>query len=147
MPPVEQALTSYLFPDLASSLTLPTKPLRASSAHVGKGYVAAGQAGSCLHTMAVLQVYLADLLKELDEGEGFNVEDISELSFGLCQKSFCQMAKVFLYPRAGYVPKVPSVTPQPVVMQAFSPPPFREPAQQKLYTSTELPRGERPTNC
>ncbi len=33
--------------------------------------------------MAVLQAYLADLLKELDEGEGFNVEDISELSFGL----------------------------------------------------------------
>ncbi len=34
--------------------------------------------------MAVLQAYLADLLKELDEGEGFNVEDISELSFKLC---------------------------------------------------------------
>ncbi len=42
------------------------------------------------------------------------------------------MAKVFLYPRAGYVPKVPSVTPHPDVLQAFSPPPFREPDQQKL---------------
>ena len=42
------------------------------------------------------------------------------------------MAKVFLYPRAGYVPKVPSVITQPIVLQAFSPPPFREPDQQKL---------------
>ncbi len=75
-------LESYLSPDLASSLkapTLHTKPLRASSVLVGKGYVAAGQAGSCLHTMVVLQAYQADLLKELDEGEGFNAEDISEL--------------------------------------------------------------------
>ncbi len=40
---------------------------------------AAGQAGSCLHTMAVLQAYQADLLKELDEGEGFSADDISEL--------------------------------------------------------------------
>ncbi len=42
------------------------------------------------------------------------------------------MAKAFLYPRAGYVPKVPSVTPRPVILQAFSPPPIREPDQQKL---------------
>ncbi len=42
------------------------------------------------------------------------------------------MAKAFLYPRAGYVPKVPSVTPQPIILQAFCPPPFREPDQQKL---------------
>ncbi len=42
------------------------------------------------------------------------------------------MAKILLYPRAGYVPKVPSVTPQPVILQAFSPPPFREPDWQKL---------------
>ncbi len=71
MPLVEQMLASYLSPDAASSLkalTLPTKLLRTSSALVGKGYAAAGQAGSCLHTMAVLQAYQADLLKELDEG-------------------------------------------------------------------------------
>ncbi len=42
------------------------------------------------------------------------------------------MAKAFLYPQAGYVPKVPSVTPQPIVLQAFCPPAFREPDQQKL---------------
>ncbi len=82
MPHVEQTLASYLSPDAASSLkapTLPTKPLHTSSALVGKGYAAAGQAGSCLHTMAVLQAYQADLLKELDEGEGFSAEDIREL--------------------------------------------------------------------
>ncbi len=73
MPRVEQTLASYLY------LTLPTKPLRTSSALVGKGYAAAGQAGSCLHTMAVLQAYQADLLKELDEGEGFGADDICEL--------------------------------------------------------------------
>ncbi len=82
MPRVEQTRASYLSPDAASSLkapTLPTKPLRTSSALVGKGYAAAGQAGSCLHTMAVLQAYQADLLKELDEGEGFSADDIREL--------------------------------------------------------------------
>ncbi|KAI2653716.1 PTS system lactose-specific EIICB component [Labeo rohita] len=41
--------------------------------------MAAGQAGSCLHTMSVLQAYQADLLKELDEGEEIKDSDISEL--------------------------------------------------------------------
>ncbi len=42
------------------------------------------------------------------------------------------LAKSFLYPREGYVPKVPSSVPRPVVLQAFCPPPFREPDQEKL---------------
>ncbi len=42
------------------------------------------------------------------------------------------LAKAFLYPRAGYVPKVPSSVPRSVVLQAFCPPPFREPDQEKL---------------
>ncbi|KAL0174633.1 hypothetical protein M9458_030601, partial [Cirrhinus mrigala] len=42
------------------------------------------------------------------------------------------LAKAFLYPRSGYVPKVASLAPRPVVLQAFCPPPFREPDQQKL---------------
>ncbi|KAI2646546.1 Transposon Ty3-G Gag-Pol polyprotein [Labeo rohita] len=58
---------------------LPSKPLRVTSALVGKGYTAAGQAGACLHTMSVLQAYQADLLKELDEGEEIKDSDISEL--------------------------------------------------------------------
>ncbi len=54
-----------------------------TAAHIfstgGQGVRNAGQAGSCLHTMTVLQAYQADLLKELDEGEGVNAEDIKEL--------------------------------------------------------------------
>ncbi|KAI2647063.1 Filamin-A-interacting protein 1 [Labeo rohita] len=37
------------------------------------------------------------------------------------------LSKAFLYPRLGYVPKVPSSTQRPVVLQAFCPPPFRDP--------------------
>ncbi len=42
------------------------------------------------------------------------------------------LAKAFLYPFAGYIPKVPSSVPRPVVLQAFCPPAFREPDQEKL---------------
>ncbi|KAI2647884.1 ORF V: Enzymatic polyprotein [Labeo rohita] len=82
MPRVEQTLASYLSPGSASSLkapALPTKPLRVTSALVGKGYTAASQAGACLHTMSVLQAYQADLLKELDEGEEIKDADIEEI--------------------------------------------------------------------
>lgn len=41
---------------------------------VGKAYTVAGQAGGALHTMAVLQAYQADLLKDLDGGEGLAPE-------------------------------------------------------------------------
>ncbi len=42
------------------------------------------------------------------------------------------MARVFLYPRPRYVPKVPSVVPRPVILQAFFPPPFWDADQEKL---------------
>ncbi len=67
-----ETLATYLSPSAASSLkapVLPTKLLHVSSALVGKGYTAAGKAGACLHTMAVLQAYQADLLKEQDGRE------------------------------------------------------------------------------
>ncbi|KAI2649255.1 Transposon Ty3-G Gag-Pol polyprotein [Labeo rohita] len=79
MPRVQQTLASYLSPSGASSLkapTLPSKPLRTTSALVGKGYSAAGQAGACLHTMSVLQAYQADLLKGLAEGEKVDLEEL-----------------------------------------------------------------------
>ncbi|KAI2644940.1 Transposon Ty3-G Gag-Pol polyprotein [Labeo rohita] len=82
IPRVEQTLASYLSPEVSSSLkapVLPTKPLRTTSVLVGKGYSAAGQAGSCLHTMAVLQAYQADLLKELDDSDEISKDNISEL--------------------------------------------------------------------
>lgn len=43
------------------------------------------------------------------------------------------LAKAFLYPRLVYVPKVPYFAPWPIILQAFCPPPFWEPDQQKLY--------------
>ncbi|MCJ8738081.1 hypothetical protein PDJAM_G00031590 [Pangasius djambal] len=82
MPQVDQTLASYLSPGVASSLkapALPSRPLRTTSALVGKGYAAAGQAGACLHTMAVLQAYQADLLKELDEDVGMASGHVTEL--------------------------------------------------------------------
>ncbi|KAI2660342.1 RNA-directed DNA polymerase from mobile element jockey [Labeo rohita] len=57
------------------------------------------------------------------------------------------LAKAFLYPRAGYVPKVPSSTPRPVVLQAFCPPPFREPDQQKLICNCASTGHIHPQSC
>ncbi|KAI2647034.1 NLR family CARD domain-containing protein 3 [Labeo rohita] len=61
------------------------------------------------------------------------VGDLQALSVAPSPLEFTPgMIKAFLYPRPGYVPKVPTNTPQQVVLQAFCPPPFREPDQQKL---------------
>ncbi|KAL0177470.1 hypothetical protein M9458_026364 [Cirrhinus mrigala] len=61
------------------------------------------------------------------------VGDLQALSVAPSHLEFAPgITKAFLYPRLGYVPKVPTNTPQPVVLQAFCPPPFREPDQQKL---------------
>ncbi len=43
------------------------------------------------------------------------------------------MARAFLYSRLGYVPKVPSYVPRPIILQAFCPPPFRDSDQEKLF--------------
>lgn len=53
---VEQTLASYLSPSTASSLKAPTLPTKA--------YTAAVQAGACQHTMSILQVYQADMLRD-----------------------------------------------------------------------------------
>lgn len=82
MPRAEQTLASYLSPGSASSIknpTLPTKPLKITSNLVGKAYTAAGQAGACLHSMALLQAYQAELLGELDNSEGVSRDEIREL--------------------------------------------------------------------
>ncbi len=42
------------------------------------------------------------------------------------------MARAFLYPRPDMSPKVPSVIPRLVIIQAFCPPPFRDADQEKL---------------
>ncbi len=80
---VEDNLASHLSPSLAPSWKsrplLPTKPCRTTSALIGKSYIAAGQAGMALHTMAILQTYQADVLKEMDEGTGLTPEAVKEL--------------------------------------------------------------------
>ncbi len=61
------------------------------------------------------------------------VGDLQALSVAPTHLDFVAgMDKAFLYPHVGYVPKVPHVTPQPVLLQAFSPPPFGDSDQQKL---------------
>ncbi|XP_067233771.1 uncharacterized protein [Chanodichthys erythropterus] len=82
MPQVEETLASYLSPESASSLkspTLPTRPLRTTSALVGRAYTSVGQAAACLHTMSVLQAYQADLLGEIDQSGEASFECIQEL--------------------------------------------------------------------
>ncbi len=83
MPVVEDTLASRLSPSLAPSWKsrpiLPSKPCRTTSALIGKSYIAAGQAGMALHTMAILQAYQADVLKEMDEGTGLTPEAVKEL--------------------------------------------------------------------
>ncbi len=83
MPMVEDTLAFQLSPSLAPSWKsrplLSTKPCRTTSALIGKSYIAAGQAGMALHTMAILQAYQADVLKEMDEGTGLTPEAVKEL--------------------------------------------------------------------
>ncbi|KAI2657131.1 Oncostatin-M [Labeo rohita] len=82
MPPVEETLASYLSMGEVSSLktpSLPSIPLQVTSRLNGKAYAAAGQAVGALHTMAVLQAYHTDLLKDLDKGQGLSPDKVSEL--------------------------------------------------------------------
>ncbi len=41
--------------------------------------MAAGQAGAALHTMAILQAYQAEVLKEMDEEDGVTSKAVKEL--------------------------------------------------------------------
>ncbi len=83
MPVIEDTLASHLSPSLAPSWKsrplLSSKPCRTTSALIGKSYIVAGQAGMALHTMAILQAYQADVLKEMDEGTGLTSEAVKEL--------------------------------------------------------------------
>ncbi len=82
MPPIEVTLASYLSMGETSSLkvpSLPSKPLQDTSCINGKAYAAAGQAVASLHTMAVLQAYQADLLKDLDKCQALSLDKVAEL--------------------------------------------------------------------
>ncbi|KAI2653751.1 Lamina-associated polypeptide 2, isoform alpha [Labeo rohita] len=82
LPPVEETLASYLSLGKVTSLktpSLPSIPLQVTSRLNGRAYAAAGQAVGTLHTMAVLQAYQADLLKDLDKGQGLSPDEVAEL--------------------------------------------------------------------
>ncbi len=83
IPVIEDTLASHLSLSLAppwkSCSFLPTKPCRTTFTLIGKFYIAAGQAGIVLHTMAILQAYQADVLKEMAEDGGLIPEAVKEL--------------------------------------------------------------------
>lgn len=69
-PRVERNVANDLSPGKSSSLkaaVLPSKPCQMTSRLVGKEYVATGRIGGALHIMKILQVYQADLFKDLWE--------------------------------------------------------------------------------
>ncbi|KAL0157252.1 hypothetical protein M9458_048498 [Cirrhinus mrigala] len=82
MPPIEETLANYLPLGEASSLkapSLPSEPLQRTSCLNGRAYAAAGQAVASLHMMVVLQAYQADLLKDLNKGQGLSPDEVAEL--------------------------------------------------------------------
>ncbi|ROI46622.1 hypothetical protein DPX16_7740 [Anabarilius grahami] len=82
MPPIDETFANYLATGSAPTLkapVLPSRPLKMTSRLNGRAYAAAGQAGAALHTMAVLQAYQADLLKDLDQGQGLSPDAVAEL--------------------------------------------------------------------
>ncbi len=82
MPPIEETLVSDLSMGETASLkvpSLPCKPIQDTSRLNGRAYAAAGQAVASLHTMAVLQAYQADLLKDLDKGQSLSPDKVAEL--------------------------------------------------------------------
>lgn len=82
MPHMEETLAGYLSPGGSSLLnkpTLTTKPCRFTSSLVGKVFQPAGKAGAALHTIAVLQLYQADPLKDLSTDGSISEEAFSEL--------------------------------------------------------------------
>ncbi len=81
--PLEEAVAAHLC--LPSALVLkahtahPSKPCRTTSALASRAYAAASQAGSTLHTMAVLLVFQAKFLHGMDESGQIHQETLKEL--------------------------------------------------------------------
>jgi len=63
-----------------------------TSALIGKSYMVAGQAGMALHTMAILQVYQTDFLKEMDENRGLGAPQ-SYRPYAACKHTACMVGQ------------------------------------------------------
>lgn len=65
---------------------------------MGIAYAAVGQTGAWLHTMPILQAYQADLLRDLDEGEGVGPDTMkvlchdTDLSLGAIKETACAIS-------------------------------------------------------
>ncbi|ROJ25309.1 hypothetical protein DPX16_20122 [Anabarilius grahami] len=73
MPPIDETFANYLVTGQAPTLkapVLPSKPLKVTSRLNGRAYAAAGR--------AVFQANKADLLKDLDQGQGLSHEAVEE---------------------------------------------------------------------
>ncbi len=66
LPPLDESVAAHLCPPTAIGCKAraihPSKPCRATSSLAGRAYLAAGQAASALHSIAVLQVFQAKML-------------------------------------------------------------------------------------
>ncbi len=77
-PPARVSLP--FLPDLHAEVEkASSKPLQKTSCLNGSAYAAVGQAVTSLNTMAVLQAYQADLLKDLDRGQDLSPDEVAEL--------------------------------------------------------------------
>lgn len=80
-PPTEETLACYLSMDETLSYKAPSLPSRHLQVKClnGKAYATAGQAVASLHTMAILQAYQADVLKDLHKGQGLSPDEVARL--------------------------------------------------------------------
>ncbi len=71
LPPLDESVAAHLCPPTAigwkAKATHPSKPCRTTSTLAGRAYSSARQAASTLHSMEVLQVFQAKLLRSMDE--------------------------------------------------------------------------------
>lgn len=81
-PRTEDTVAAHLCPSTSLKVKLsvvhPNKPYRTITSVVGKAYTAPGQAASALHSMSVLQVFQAKMLKHLEKNVP-NLEIFREL--------------------------------------------------------------------
>lgn len=82
IPPVEEAIATHLCPSASlkvkSAVVHPNKPCCTTASITWKVYAVSGQAVSGLHSIAVLQVFQAKMLKHLDK-DGPDPEIFREL--------------------------------------------------------------------
>ncbi len=121
---------------------------------MGKAFQAAGQAGAALHTMAVLQAYQADLLKDLSTGGSIDEEafcgfvSLCDQADGPCHRPFngchgfhreTSVAQTFLLDAP--------ISPSGLFGDAVNTVPLRREAQKENVASQAPPRRDWGAAC